>query len=177
MQPVSKRPGKRFDATQPHTRLDLGRILQARQEISQVFRDSPQFECPALGNLLSCELIIKLETANPIGCFKGRATEVLMSRLARSQCAQAAVCASAGNLGQALAYSGRARGIAVTVIAGTSANAAKIDRIRHLGAPASLVRRKLSPRLAVPFNRHFPYPFANIAGCQYAVNLDCKINA
>jgi threonine dehydratase len=49
------------------------------------------------------------------------------------------VCASAGNLGQALAYSGRSRGIGVIVVASTSANAAKIDRIRRLGAVVELV--------------------------------------
>ena len=124
MQPVTKRVREHFEASQPVTRLDLGRILQARQEISRVFRDTPQFESPALGKLLGCEFVIKLETANPIGCFKGRGTEVVMSRLARSRGPKVAVCASAGNLGQALAYSGRARGIGVTVIAGTSANIA-----------------------------------------------------
>jgi hypothetical protein len=124
---------------EPDSRLDLGCILKARQEISRVFRDTPQFGCPALGNLLGCELVVKLETANPIRCFKGRGTEVVVSRLARSPGPKVAVCASAGNLGQALAYSGRARGIGVTVIAGTSANAAKIDRIRRLGAAVEVV--------------------------------------
>lgn len=119
---------------QPDTRLDLGRILKARQEISRMFRDTPQYDCPNLGNLLGCELVIKLETANPIGCFKGRGSEVVMSRLASSPGPKVAVCASAGNLGQALAYSGRARGIGITVVTGTNANAAKIDRIRRLGA-------------------------------------------
>ena len=139
MQPVTEKRTRRFKGAQPSTRLDLGRIRKARQEISPVFRDTPQFECPALGDLLGCELVIKLETANPIGCFKGRGTEVVMSRLARSRGPRGAVCASAGNLGQALAYSGRARGIGVTVIAGASANAAKIDRIRRLGATVELV--------------------------------------
>jgi threonine dehydratase len=139
MRPHGGKHTEHFNATQPDTRLDLGRILKAKQEISRVFRDTPQFECPALGSLLGCELVIKLETANPVGCFKGRGTDVLVARLARSQGPRAAVCASAGNLGQALAYSGRARGIRVTVIAGTSANPAKIDRIRRLGAAVELV--------------------------------------
>ena len=139
MQPLRERSSELFNATQPDTRLDLGRILKAREVISQVFRDTPQFDCPALGDLLGCELVIKLETANPIGCFKGRGADVVVSRLAESQGPRGAVCASAGNLGQALAYSGHARGIGVTVIAGTSANVAKIDRIRRLGAAVELV--------------------------------------
>src|SRR5260370_37224929 len=81
MHPVSEALAEHSKATQPHIRLDLGRILKARIEISQVFRDTPQFDCPALGDVLGCELVIKLETANPIGCFKGRGTEVLVSRL------------------------------------------------------------------------------------------------
>ena len=124
---------------QPNTRLDLERIWQARREISPLFRDTPQFQSPMLGELLGCELIIKLETANPIGCFKGRGTEVAIARLARSSGPKAAVCASAGNLGQALAYSGRARGIDVTVVAGQGANPGKIERIRWLGGIVELV--------------------------------------
>jgi threonine dehydratase len=139
MQPSSEKPAACREATQADTRLDLGRIHKAREQISRVFRDTPQFDCPALGNLLGCEVVIKLETANPIRCFKGRGTEVVMSRLAGSQGPRSAVCASAGNLGQALAYSGRARNIGVTVVAGASANAAKIDRIRRLGAAVELV--------------------------------------
>jgi threonine dehydratase len=139
MQPANERSAEQFKATQPETRLDLGRILKARQEIAPVFRDTPQFDCPRLGDVLGCELVIKLETANPIGCFKGRGTEVVASRLAKSQGLKAAVCASAGNLGQALAYSGRARRLDVTVVAGASANAAKIDRIRRHGAAVERV--------------------------------------
>jgi len=139
IQPVGDRPAACPEARRPDTRLDLGRILEAREHISRVFRDTPQFDCPALGDSLGCEVVIKLETANPIRCFKGRGTEVVVSRLARSPGPKAAVCASAGNLGQALAYSGRARGVGVTVVAGASANAAKIDRIRRLGAAVELV--------------------------------------
>ncbi|SFJ80494.1 threonine dehydratase [Bosea sp. OK403] len=139
MQPVSGSPAQDFGVTQPNTRLDLQRIRHARQAISRVFRDTPQFLSATLGDLLGCELVIKLETANPIGCFKGRGTEVAMSRLASSSGPMAAICASAGNLGQALAYSGRARGIAVSVIAGKGANAAKVERIRRLGGTVELV--------------------------------------
>jgi len=49
------------------------------------------------------------------------------------------VCASAGNLGQALAWSGRRRGLDVTVVASRFAPAAKLDRIRALGAKLELV--------------------------------------
>ncbi len=57
-----------------------------------------------------------------------------MARLADLTNFKAAVCASAGNLGQALAYSGHRRGIATTVVAGSAANPTKLERIRALGA-------------------------------------------
>lgn len=62
-----------------------------------------------------------------------------MARLAEGFGYKAAVCASAGNLGQALAYSGRSRGISTTVVAGSTANPYKVERIRALGATVRIV--------------------------------------
>ena len=123
----------------PQTRLDLNRIRAAIPKIAPVFRNTPQFACPALGLALDCELILKLETANPVCCFKARGAETVMARLADDPGARPAVCASAGNLGLAMAWSGRSRGISVTVAAGASANPVKLDRIRALGATVRIV--------------------------------------
>ncbi|WP_026400892.1 threonine ammonia-lyase [Actinomadura rifamycini] len=120
------------------TRLDGARIRDARRVIDPVFLDSPLYRCEALERVLGCAVSIKLETANPVRCFKARGTEVVASRLAREG-PHAAVCASAGNLGQALAWSGRARGLDVTVVASRAAPAAKLDRIRALDARLELV--------------------------------------
>ena len=81
---------------------------------------------------------IKLEMANPVRSFKARGAEVVASPLA-GHGAGAVVCASAGNLGQALAWSGRGRGLEVTVVASRFAAAAKLDRIRALDARVELV--------------------------------------
>ncbi|MEU0466828.1 pyridoxal-phosphate dependent enzyme [Amycolatopsis sp. NPDC006131] len=117
------------------TRLDTGRIRAARRVIDPVFLDSPLYRCDALEPVLGCAVSVKLETANPVRCFKGRATEVIAHALGSG----AVVCASAGNLGQALAWSGRRRGLDVTVVAARSAPVAKLDRIRALGARLELV--------------------------------------
>jgi len=92
------------------TRLDLGRIEEARRVIDPVFRNSPWYRCEALEPDLGCAVSIKLETANPVRSFKGRGAELVASHLADAG-GRAAVCASAGNLGQALAWSGRRRGL------------------------------------------------------------------
>jgi len=120
------------------TRLDIARIEAARRVIDPLFLDTPLYRCEALEPALGCAVSIKLETANPIRSFKARGTEVVASLLADSG-ARAVVCASAGNLGQALAWSGRGRGLDVTVVASRFAPAAKLDRIRALGARLELV--------------------------------------
>ncbi|KIX76389.1 threonine/serine dehydratase [Streptomyces koyangensis] len=122
----------------PQTRLDTARILAARRLIDPVFLDTPFYRCEALEPSLGCAVNIKLETANPVRTFKGRGTEVVASLLADAD-RRAVVCASAGNLAQALAWSGRTRGLDVTVVASRSATAAKLDRIRALGATLELV--------------------------------------
>ncbi|MER7546033.1 threonine/serine dehydratase [Actinomadura sp.] len=120
------------------TRLDTARIRAARQVIDPIFLDSPLYRCEALEPVLGCAVSIKLETANPVRSFKARGTEVIASRLA-AEGPSAVVCASAGNLGQALAWSGRGRGLDVTVVASRFAPAAKLDRIRALDARLELV--------------------------------------
>ncbi|RZD88885.1 threonine ammonia-lyase [Streptomyces albidoflavus] len=122
----------------PRTRLDTARILAARQLVDPVFLDTPFYRCEALEPRLGCAVNIKLETANPVRSFKGRGTEVVASLLADAG-RRAVVCASAGNLGQALAWSGRTRGVDVTVVASRGATTAKLDRIRALGATLELV--------------------------------------
>lgn len=106
--------------------------------IDPVFLDTPLYPCEALEAVLGCAVSVKLETANPVRSFKGRGTEVVATLLA-DRGERAAVCASAGNLGQALAWSGRGRGLDVTVVASRAATRAKLDRVRALGARLELV--------------------------------------
>jgi threonine dehydratase len=120
------------------TRLDTARIQAARRVINPLFLDTPLYRCEALEPGLGCTVSIKLETANPVRSFKARGTEVVASLLTGNG-PRAVVCASAGNLGQALAWSGRGRGLDVTVVASRFAPAAKLDRIRALDARLELV--------------------------------------
>ncbi|MER6672689.1 pyridoxal-phosphate dependent enzyme [Streptomyces sp. NPDC000983] len=120
------------------TRLDTDRIRAARRLIDPVFLDTPLYRCEALEPELGCAVSVKLETANPVRSFKARGTEIAATRLADGG-DRAVVCASAGNLGQALAWSGRNRGLDVTVVASRFATPAKLDRIRALGAALELV--------------------------------------
>ncbi|ALG09582.1 threonine ammonia-lyase [Kibdelosporangium phytohabitans] len=122
----------------PETRLDTARIRAARRVIDPIFLDTPLYRCEALEPHLGCAVSVKLETANPVRSFKGRGTELVADQLADTG-PRAAVCASVGNLGQALAWSGRKRGLDIAVVASRHATAAKLDRIRALGAKLELV--------------------------------------
>jgi threonine dehydratase len=118
-------------------RLGLDRVRAAVGEIDPVFLDTPALSCAPLGRALGCSVTLKVETLNPVRSFKGRGTETVAA-LARGHGASRVVCASAGNLGQALAYSGRHRGLQVTVVAARTANPLKLRQIAAFGAELRL---------------------------------------
>jgi hypothetical protein len=120
-------------------RIALSAVQAARQVIDPVFLNTPCYECGPLSTALGCQLILKLETANPIRSFKGRGASLLVRRLDRNSAPiTALVSASAGNWGQALAYACRDAGIPLILYAATSANSLKVARMRSLGAEVRL---------------------------------------
>src|SRR5688572_21093932 len=119
-------------------RLRLDRVRSASAEIDPVFLDTPALTYPALGEALGCALTLKVETLNPVRSFKGRGTETATAA-ARAQGASRVICASAGNLGQALAYSARHRDLDVTVVAAETANPLKLRQLAAFGADVRLV--------------------------------------
>jgi threonine dehydratase len=117
-------------------RLSLEHIEEAARLIDPVFLDSPQYEAEALGDELGLRLVCKVETANPIGSFKGRGTDYLLHRMEGER--ERLVCASAGNFGQGLAYAARKRSVPLRVFAARSASQVKVERMRQFGAEVSL---------------------------------------
>ena len=70
--------------------------------------DTPLVEAPHLSELAGCEVLLKLEGANPTGSFKDRGMTVAVSAAVRDG-AEAVVCASTGNTAaSASAYAARA---------------------------------------------------------------------
>ena len=116
--------------------IDAGRIERAAAEIDPRFLGTPQFVAGPLGDELGCRVRLKLETITPIRSFKGRGTD-LLARTAGD--GDVLACASAGNLGQGLAFAGRTRGLPVEIFAARDANPLKLDRMRALRATLHLV--------------------------------------
>ncbi|MEQ4720304.1 pyridoxal-phosphate dependent enzyme [Nonomuraea sp. B19D2] len=116
--------------------LSLEHIEQASDLIDPAFLHTPQYVHTGLSRRLGRDTVIKVETLNPIGSFKGRGADHFMRGVPLDR---QVVCASAGNFGQAIAYAARARGLAVKVFAATTANPAKVAAMRELGARVELV--------------------------------------
>lgn len=118
--------------------LSLERIGAASQRIDPAFLATPQFVDERLSLELGREVVVKVETLNPIGSFKGRGTWLLAQGLDRDR---TWVCATAGNFGQGLAYAARANGASVHVFAAAAAPRGKVERMRALGARVEVSER------------------------------------
>jgi threonine dehydratase len=117
--------------------IDTDAIRAAYPAIPLVFRGSPQFVSEPLSERLGAPVAVKVESVNPIGCFKGRGTWLAVGRLAEAREAtpeRGIVVASAGNFGQGVAYAARALGIPAAIHAPRAANSAKLEAMRRLGA-------------------------------------------
>ncbi len=112
-------------------RLSLNAIAGAMNLIDPIFLHTPQYVCEPLSAALGCQLLVKIETLNPIRSFKGRGASYFVAGLPETA---RLVCASAGNFGQGLAYVCRDAGVPLTVFASTFANPLKVARMRALGA-------------------------------------------
>jgi threonine dehydratase len=121
--------------------LERAAIRDAHAGIPRVFCDSPQYVHEVLSAQAGRPVIVKVETVNPIGAFKGRGTwtglRALLERGAVGE-GRPVVVASTGNFGQGVAYAARAHGVPAIVYADRQANPLKMDRIRRFGATVVL---------------------------------------
>jgi threonine dehydratase len=116
--------------------LDIDRIARAARTIDPLFRDSPQFVDEQLCAALGRQVLVKVETLNPLHSFKGRGAEFFADELDPGR---RVICASSGNFGQAMAYACRRRGIPVEVFVPADVNPVKAARMRSLGAQVTVV--------------------------------------
>jgi threonine dehydratase len=115
--------------------LSLERIADASRTVDPVFLRTPQYADALLDAALGRQVIVKVETANPLRSFKGRGADYLLGRLAPGP---TVVCSSTGNFGQAIAYAGRRRNRAVEVFVPENVNPVKLARMRAFGARVTL---------------------------------------
>jgi threonine dehydratase len=96
------------------TREDLD---EATRVVGRHVPVTPAYRWPLLERVTGTPTWVKHENATPTGAFKVRGGLVFLDRLLRSaRTVPGLVSATRGNHGQSLAYAGRGRGVAVTVV-------------------------------------------------------------
>ncbi|HXE46282.1 MAG TPA: pyridoxal-phosphate dependent enzyme [Conexibacter sp.] len=118
--------------------LSANAIATARDAIDPAFLDTPQFVAESLSASVNRELIVKVETLNPVGSFKARGASVLARSL---DPASTWVCSTAGNFGQGLAYAARERGARIDIFVSPAVADFKVQRMRALGAVVEVSER------------------------------------
>ena len=111
--------------------LSLARIEDAARTVDPIFLNTPQYADAQLSEALKRQVLVKVETANPLRSFKGRGAEFFMRQVGAGV---TVVCSSTGNFGQAIAYAGSRRGIGVSVFVPENINPLKLARMRSFGA-------------------------------------------
>jgi threonine dehydratase len=79
------------------------------------------------------EIYLKLENLQPIGSFKLRGALNAVKQIPRGELAEGVVTASAGNMGQGLAWAAREQGVPCAVVVPESAPETKLAAIDRLG--------------------------------------------
>lgn len=118
------------------------------------------------------DIRLKLENLQPINAYKLRGAANAVAMLAPDERARGVWTISAGNAGQGVAYAARKAGVPCTVLAIETAPAAKLDRMRALGAklvlaPYTVCWKALDERSYPGMEGAFIHPFdddAFIAG-------------
>jgi len=126
--------------------LSLADILAARRTIAGVAVRTPLVPSPHMSGIVGHDVLLKLETTQPVGAFKLRGAVNAVSALAGD--ANGVVCCSTGNHGRAIAYAARARGLRAVVCMSSLVPKAKVDGIRTLGAEVRIVGRSQDDALA-----------------------------
>lgn len=116
-------------------RLDWDRVALAASQIPRPFVGTPQYRSEALSRLLDVNVFLKVESVSPAGTAASRMAEWWFES---NPGLHRIVCADASDFGVAMAYAGRARGVAVELFGHLDADPAKVEELRHLGTTVRL---------------------------------------
>jgi threonine dehydratase len=118
----------------PSSAPSLADIRAARDAISGLVLRTPLVAARELSALGGQEVLLKLETLQPIGAFKLRGAANAISRLEGDQKRRGIGCCSTGNHGRAVAYAAARAGVRATICLSALVPDAKVRAIKALGA-------------------------------------------
>jgi len=122
---------------EPVRPIELREIERARKRIADSILRTPLVRLE-LGPEFP-DIRLKLENLQPINAYKLRGAANAVAMLSESERKRGVWTISAGNAGQGVAYAARKAGVPCTVVAIETAPAAKIARMKALGAKLILV--------------------------------------
>ncbi|MFI9456471.1 threonine/serine dehydratase [Amycolatopsis sp. NPDC052450] len=111
--------------------LKLDNVADAAKVIDPVFLNSPQYSDEQLNERLGRNVLVKIETLNPLRSFKGRGADYFAAGL---EPGTTMVCGTSGNFGQAVAFAARKRGLRAEVFVPADISPVKLRRMKTLGA-------------------------------------------
>src|SRR5213595_1566467 len=117
---------------EPVRPIELSEIRAARERIANTVVRTPLIRLE-LGPEFP-DIRLKLENLQPINAYKLRGAANAVALLSDNERKAGVWTISAGNAGQGVAYAARQAGVPCTVVAIETAPAAKLERMRALGA-------------------------------------------
>src|ERR1044071_6336512 len=117
--------------------IQLSEIKEARKRIAHTIVRTPLVRLE-LGPDFP-DIRLKLENLQPINAYKLRGAANAVALLSEAEPKRGVWTISAGNAGQGVAYAARKAGVPSTVVAIETAPAAKLERMKALGAKLILV--------------------------------------
>ena len=147
---------------EPIRPITLSEIQEARARIAGTVVRTPLVRLE-LGRGLP-DVRLKLENLQPINAYKLRGAANAVALLSETERQRGVWTISAGNAGQGVAYAARAAGVPCTVVAIETAPAAKLERMRALGAhlvlvPYAVAWQALDDRSYAGVSGTFIHPF------------------
>jgi threonine dehydratase len=112
----------------------LADILEARERLRGVARETPVYGSETLSRSTGREVSLKAENLQRTGAFKVRGAFNRIATLSPEERAAGVVAASAGNHGQAVAWAARAAGIPARIYVPQDAPMAKVEACRTYGS-------------------------------------------
>jgi threonine dehydratase len=142
--------------------ITLAEIEAARERIAPTITRTPLVRLE-LGSGYP-DIRLKLENLQPINAYKLRGAANAVALLSEAERARGVWTISAGNAGQGVAYAARRAGVPCTVVAIETAPAAKLERMKALGAqlvlvPYTIAWKALEDRAYAGVEGTFIHPF------------------
>jgi len=126
--------------------LSMADVEAAARSIAGRADATPLIPSPFMSARAGGDLLMKMETMQPIGAFKLRGA--LNAVAALPEGTPGVTCCSTGNHGRGVAYAARARGMRAVICMSDLVPQAKIDGIRALGAEVRITGRSQDDALA-----------------------------